>query len=67
MDARGRPRDAVRGTNGGPRPLWWGLGRDLFVGAVVGAAVGVFFEDVRFGTGVGTAVGGLLHVYLRLR
>ncbi|MFO8034233.1 MAG: hypothetical protein R6U88_03585 [Candidatus Bipolaricaulota bacterium] len=57
----------MRRAEGASRPLWWGLGRDLVFGAVVGAVVGVFFEDAAFGAGAGAAIGGLLHVYLRLR
>ena len=50
-----------------PRPWWWGLGRDIFLGAAVGAAVGAGFSDLAFGTGIGAAVAALLHVYFRLR
>ncbi|MCD5408908.1 hypothetical protein LR090_06800 [Candidatus Bipolaricaulota bacterium] len=50
-----------------PGPWWWGLGRDLLLGAAVGAAVGAGFSDLAFGTGIGAAVGGLLHLYFRLR
>ncbi len=57
----------MRRTDAPPRPLWWGLGRDLVVGAAVGAAIGAFFCDLAFGAGVGVAVGGLLHVYFGLR
>jgi hypothetical protein len=55
----------VRGER--PGPWWWGLGRDLLLGAVVGAVVGAAFQDLAFGAGLGAAVGGLLHVYFRLR
>jgi len=50
-----------------PGPWWWGLGRDIFLGAVMGAAVGAGFHDLAFGTWLGAAVGGLLHIYFRLR
>ncbi len=50
-----------------PRPFWHGLGRDVIIGAVVGAAVGAGFQDIAFGTGIGAAIGGLLHLYFFLR
>ena len=50
-----------------PGPWWWGLGRDLLLGAAVGAAVGAGFQDLAFGTWVGATVGAMLHVYFRLR
>jgi len=43
------------------------LGRDLLLGAGVGAAAGAFFRDAAFGAATGAAVGLLLHLYFRLR
>jgi len=34
---------------------------------LVGLIVGVLFDDIAFGAGVGAAIGGLFHVYFRLR
>lgn len=56
-----------RVSEGRPGPIWWGLGRDLLIGAAVGAIVGAFFRDLAFGTWIGAAIGALLHVYFRLR
>ncbi len=67
VDPRGRRRGRVGRTDVGRRPLWWGLGRDLAAGALVGLIVGVLFDDIAFGAGVGAAIGGLFHVYFRLR
>lgn len=50
-----------------PRPFWYGLGRDVIIGAAVGAAVGAGFQDLAFGTWIGAAIGGLLHLYFSLR
>ncbi|MCX7750109.1 MAG: hypothetical protein N2320_00835 [Candidatus Bipolaricaulota bacterium] len=60
---RGRPRVATRG----PAPWWAGLGRDLLLGAGVGAAAGAFFQDAAFGAASGALVGLLLHLYFWLR
>ena len=43
------------------------MGRDLFIGAGVGAAAGAFFQDALFGAACGALVGFLMHVYFRLR
>lgn len=57
----------MRSVHGRPRPWWWGLGRDILLGAAIGLVVGLGFKDVAFGTGVGAAVGALLHLYFHLR
>ncbi len=63
-----------RGTRGGlaerrsrPRQWWVGLGRDLALGAGVGAIAGAFFHDAAFGAAAGAIVGLFLHLYFRLR
>ena len=43
------------------------LGRDLFLGAGVGAGTGAFFHDAAFGAACGAVIGLLLFVYFRLR
>ncbi len=50
-----------------PRPFWHGLGRDVIIGAAVGAAVGAGFRDTAFGAWIGAAIGVLLHLYFSLR
>ncbi len=62
---RGRTRVAERRVRS--RPWWVGLGRDLVLGAGVGAAAGAFFQDAGFGAAAGAVVGLLLHLYFRLR
>ncbi|MFH1609323.1 MAG: hypothetical protein ABID40_01670 [Candidatus Bipolaricaulota bacterium] len=53
---------------GRERPKWWvGLGRDLLLGAAVGAAAGAGFRDPAFGAACGAIVGLLMHLYFRLR
>jgi len=43
------------------------LGRDVIIGAIIGAAVGAGFQDMAFGTWIGAAIGALLHLYFSLR
>lgn len=62
---RGRPRLAERRVR--PKPWWMGLGRDLVLGAGVGAAAGAFFHDAAFGAICGAMVGLLMFLYFRLR
>ncbi len=50
-----------------PGPWWYGLGRDLFLGAAVGAIIGAVFHDLAYGTWVGAAIGFALHLYFSLR
>lgn len=50
-----------------PRPRLLRLGRDLFLGASVGALLGIPFHDSAFGAGAGAAIGLLLHLYFSLR
>ncbi len=50
-----------------PGPWWYGLGRDLFLGAAVGASIGAVFHDLAYGTWVGAAIGFALHIYFKLR
>jgi len=62
---RGKPRLAYGRER--PKPWWVGFGRDLLLGAAVGAAVGAGFRDLAFGTACGAIVGLLMHLYFRLR
>lgn len=43
------------------------MGRDLVIGAGVGATAGAFFHDAAFGAASGAVVGLLLFLYFRLR
>lgn len=43
------------------------MGRDLVIGAGVGAAAGAFFRDAAFGAAWGAIVGLLMHFYFLLR
>lgn len=43
------------------------MGRDLFIGAGVGAAAGAFFRDTLFGAACGAIVGLLMFLYFQLR
>ncbi|GAB4312839.1 MAG: hypothetical protein Kow0097_14250 [Candidatus Bipolaricaulota bacterium] len=67
MPIRRRGRAGVAKRRVRPRPWWFGLGRDLALGAGVGAAAGAFFHDAAFGAAAGAIVGLLLHLYFRLR
>jgi len=67
VPVRRRGRAGLAERRGRPKPWWVGLGRDLFIGAGVGAAAGAFFHDALFGAGCGAIVGLLMHLYFRLR
>ena len=50
-----------------PRPVLFRLGRDLLLGAAVGALVGIPFQDSAFGAACGAGIGFLLGLYFALR
>ncbi len=66
MPLRRRGRTGLGIGRERPR-LWVGLGRDLLLGAGVGAAVGAGFRDAAFGAACGATVGLLMFFYFRLR
>lgn len=49
------------------RPRLFRLGRDLLLGAGIGALVGVPFHDSAFGAAAGAGVGLLLSLYFTFR